>query len=367
MDKIKKYNIFIFISTFARNMIEVLSIIILYKQGFSLTNILFFFALIYFFGSIVSYLTIKLLKYIKVNYILILSSIIYGISIYYLSNIDKRISSLIILSFLYSLGSYIYHTIRHYYALHVMPNAQQKKAITKFLILSYIAVIPATYIGAYLIDTIGLMYISLIIIVISIIGIIPLIRLKITVEEAPSKIILTIKSISKGKFLFFIIEQFKVIFLTLQPLYLFLYVDNSLEYIGIFNIFIGIASVVFIYFFNKKVSNKYYYLYIIIFCLVLILKINLNNKHLLLFIAFVEGLGIKMYESISTQNLYNFTSKNNIKGYIIVVELIFCLTRGLITLLAILINDIKLILYICIFFIFISCFIIKKAQIGLNN
>ena len=47
MSNTKKYNIFIFLSTFIRNILEVYSIVYLYKKGLGYRNILSFYILLY--------------------------------------------------------------------------------------------------------------------------------------------------------------------------------------------------------------------------------------------------------------------------------------------------------------------------------
>src|SRR5699024_3729576 len=154
---------------------------------------------------------------------------------------------------------------------------------------------------------------------------------------------------NKHKLLFFIFEQFKVIFLILQPLYLYLYVEKNILYIGLFNIIMGLSSIIFVYFFLRKISfikyfliliivffiifvyffvrkikvNKYFWLLNIVFCIILILKLNISNNFIMLMIAFLEGLFSRMYEVVSTENLYDIKN-GNVSSYLIIVELIFC-------------------------------------------
>ena len=89
------------ISTIARNIVEVFSSVLLYKMGYSLKEILLFFTILYFVGGIISVIVIYLTKYINAKYILILSSIIFSISFYFMSTMDKTISNLIIFSIIF--------------------------------------------------------------------------------------------------------------------------------------------------------------------------------------------------------------------------------------------------------------------------
>ena len=71
MSNIKRYNIFILLSTLARNIVEVFSSVLLYKMGYSLKEILLFYSLVYLTGAITSTIVIYLTKILKPKYILI--------------------------------------------------------------------------------------------------------------------------------------------------------------------------------------------------------------------------------------------------------------------------------------------------------
>lgn len=353
MLNIKKYNIFIMLSTIARNIVEVFSAVLLYKMGYTLKDILLFFAILYLTGALISIITIYLTKIINAKYILIFSSIVFSISFYYMSVMEKNIINLIIFSIIYAIGCYTYHSLRHYFAIKSI-DKDKKKNIGDILIFSNIGLILSPLIGGYITKKISLLALVALVALISILAIIPLFKLNI--KEKNNKI--EYKKIEKNKLLFFIFEQAKVINLSLQPLYLYLFVNSKLEYVGIFNAIMGISACIFIYFFVRKVDDKKYFKYLnILFCIILLLKLNTYNKYLILIIGFFEGLGIKMFEITSTQNIYNIQKDTNIKGYIILVEVIFCLIRSILCLIGYFINNIKAILYLSIILILVVGFI----------
>lgn len=356
MSNIKKYNIFIMLSTIARNIVEVFSSVLLYKMGYTLKEILLFFTILYFIGGIISVIVIYFTKYINAKYILILSSIIFSISFYYMSIMDKTINNLIIFSIIYGVGCYSYHSLRHYFAIKSI-DKDKKKNIGSILIFSNIGLIIAPLLVGYITKKLSLIVLAIIVIILSILAIIPLFRLDIKESNIPIKY----QKIEKNKLLFFILEQAKVINLSLQPLYLYLFINNKIEYVGIFNAIMGISSCLFIYFFVRKIDDKKYFKYLnMLFCLILLLKLNITNKYLILLVGFFEGLGIKMFEIVSAENIYNIKKSTNIKGYLILVEIIFCLTRSLLCLIGYFINDIRIILYLSIGLIFIISFIKRK-------
>lgn len=356
MSNIKKYNIFIMLSTIARNIVEVFSSVLLYKMGYTLKEILLFFTILYFIGGIISVIVIYFTKYINAKYILILSSVIFSISFYYMSIMDKTINNLIIFSIIYGVGCYSYHSLRHYFAIKSI-DKDKKKNIGSILIFSNIGLIIAPLLVGYITKKLSLIVLAIIVIILSILAIIPLFRLDIKESNIPIKY----QKIEKNKLLFFILEQSKVINLSLQPLYLYLFINNKIEYVGIFNAIMGVSACIFIYFFVRKIDDNKYFKYLnMLFCLILLLKLNITNKYLILLVGFFEGLGIKMFEIVSAENIYNINKDTNIKGYLILVEVIFCLTRSLLCLIGYFINDIRIILYLSIGLIFIISFIKRK-------
>lgn len=356
MSNIKKYNIFIMLSTIARNIVEVFSSVLLYKMGYTLKEILLFFTILYFIGGIISVIVIYFTKYINAKYILILSSIIFSISFYYMSIMDKTINNLIIFSIIYGVGCYSYHSLRHYFAIKSI-DKDKKKNIGSILIFSNIGLIIAPLLVGYITKKLSLIVLAIIVIILSILAIIPLFRLDIKESNIPIKY----QKIEKNKLLFFILEQAKVINLSLQPLYLYLFINNKIEYVGIFNAIMGVSACIFIYLFVRKIDDNKYFKYLnMLFCLILLLKLNITNKYLILLVGFFEGLGIKMFEIVSAENIYNINMDTNIKGYLILVEVIFCLTRSLLCLIGYFINDIRIILYLSIGIIFIISFIKRK-------
>lgn len=353
MSNEKRYDIFILLSTLARNMVEIFSSVLLYKMGYELKDILLFFTILYFVGAITSTLVIYMTKILNPKYILIISCFIFSGSFYFISIMDKNIINLIVFSVIYGIGCYSYHTLRHYYAIKAI-DGKKRDSVGNILIYSNIAIIISSIITSYVTSKLSNVILAIIVIVISIISILFLFGFNIDNDKDDIKY----KKIGKGKIAFFALEQAKVINLSLQPLYLYLFINDKISFVGIFNIIMGISSIIFIYFFVRKIDDKKYFKYLnILFCLLLLIKLNITNKYLILVIAFFEGLGIKMFEVVSSENIYNINKDTNIKGYLIIFEIIFCIVRSIMCLIGYFINNIKIILYLSIVLIFISGFV----------
>ena len=339
MKKHLNYQMFLFLSTFTRGLVEVFSLVLLYKKGISLSNILIFLFFMYTFGIFVNYFTLKS----SYKIVLIISSLLYGISYLYLSFMNTTILSLIILALLLASANYSYHAIKHLLALELLEDSKNKT--NKIVTITYLGVIASSLAGIYLIEKLPLVATSIIIFIISFISVLPILKLKSHPIIYSPKNLSKVK-ISKNKILFSILEQFKVIFLEIQPLFLYIYIDNSIYYVGIFNIIVNIASLIVVYFLSKKFSKKYFKSICILLGLVFSLKLNLKSGIILLVLAFFEGIFVKLYENISLSNLYNIGT-NPTREYLIIEEFIFFSTKSLIMLLSCLFYlNIYIILYI---------------------
>ena len=340
MKTIKNYNIYIFISTLARNIIDLYSVIFLYNQNISIKNIIFIYAMTYFLGFFISNVSLSLGSKVGYKYILILSTIITSVTFYIIHNT----SNIYLISIFLSLSTFTYHPIRHLYGVKLL---KYKKEIGNTLIYIYLAQLLSTYLT---IKNISITYL----IILLIISIIPALFIKKEKEQVSEKV-----KIPKQKIKFFFFDQFKIIFLLLEPLYLYL-IENNLSFVGIFNIILTISSIICIYFLSNKINISKKYPYInIIFTIILILKLNIYSKTLLLIVAFLEGIGIKANELVSTLNLYDTHILN--KEYIIISEQIFCMTRSLIlSVIYFLPLSLKTTLYILLIGIFILSFQYKK-------
>lgn len=355
MKKNKTYQIFLFLSTFTRGLVEVFSLVLLYKKGVTINNILWFLFSMYSFGIIINYITLKY----SYKIILIISSLLYGISFLYLSFMNTNILSIIILSFLLASANYSFHALKHLLALELIEDSN--KSTNKIITITYLGVIVSSITGIYLIEKLNLTITSIIIFILSFISIIPILKLNNKTNKY-SKTNLTKIKIPKNKIIFNILEQFKVIFLEIQPLFLYIYIDKSISYVGIFNIIVNLASLIVVYFIAKRFSKKYFKINCFLLSIVLILKLNINNGIILLILAFFEGIFVKLYENISLNNLYTINN-NSIREYLIIEEFIFFSTKSIIILIFNLLKlNIHNILYISIIGIILSSLFIKKED-----
>lgn len=116
-----------FLSTFARNLVEVFIPIILYKFGYDLWTVMFYFFLVNFISLLISYPCVLF-------------------SIYYI----------LAISFLYAVYRRCYWMSRRYFNLNVIKNKDISKTYSIISIINQIGVIISAYCGSLFLDLICL-------------------------------------------------------------------------------------------------------------------------------------------------------------------------------------------------------------------
>ena len=314
------YHLFLFFSSFTRGLVEVFSLVLLYKKGYSVDALFFFLFLLYFVGIFVNIVSL-LLPY---RLVLIFSTLLYGGSFFYLSVMKNTYLSLILFSILLSCSNYSYHSVRHYLACCMLDRKHLQT--NRLVLMMYLGVIFSALVGTFFVSKLPIIYSGIIVFLLSLVSIIPVFLGKIQIEEKREKI--KIPRLSRNKILFSIFEQFKVMFLEIQPLFLYLYVKKSIFYVGIFHVVIHLSSLLVVYFFSKKLKEKHFFWISFGMALVFFLKLNLKNEFILLFIALLEGIVVKMYEVFSLNNLYNFKNLD-VRSYLLMEEVIFFVTKSI--------------------------------------
>jgi hypothetical protein len=273
-----------------------------------------------------------------------------------------NIMNIFIILLTYSINTHVYWLARHYYSLRILPNRELGSEVGNLVIMSQLAIIPASYFGALLMDQLKTELFLVIVLFFYMISIIPLFRLikekKVERNDAIHEIKNILTNIPKQSIWFLIFAQFRVVSKYIFPLYLFIYIKSNYEYIGIFNVAVGIASMFFVYIYSRRMDKKkkdYLLLSGVLSCIVWLLKLNIVATSLLLVIGLMEGLVERMYETSFNRNLYALGKHYNALDYAVVVEGLQNFVRIFIVFfIFFLINDLKLSLYITAFILMIT-------------
>lgn len=361
MSDLKKYNIFIFITSFAKLLVEIFIPLILYNMSFTIKEIILFLILKYSFCLLFIPVGYFIGKKYSVSTLMILSSIIFSITYIYLSQINKNLTSLIILSILYSSYLMFYWLGRHMYGLSIIEDKKTTDNVSLYNIFTILGGLFSPFIGSYIIEKTSTLTLSTIVLVLMIISIIPLTKIKKIKLNPNTQIKHIVKSFPKTNYIFNTLDQLRYILYTVLPLWIYINIKSKYSYIGILNIITGLGSIIYIYLLSKKMDkNKkdYLSLSLLIMGIIYLLKITITSNLAYLIITLLEGITKSSLDTITLRNTYVYQKNYCITSYIIFTEIINNIARTLFLIIFYIFNvPLKTMLLICILGIFLNVFV----------
>lgn len=361
MSDLKKYNIFIFITSFAKLLVEIFIPLILYNMSFTIKEIILFLILKYSFCLLFIPVGYFIGKKYSVSTLMILSSIIFSITYIYLSQINRNLTSLIILSILYSSYLMFYWLGRHAYGLSIIEDKKTTDNVSLYNIFTILGGLFSPFIGSYIIEKTSTLTLSTIVLVLMIISIIPLTKIKKIKLNSNTQIKHIIKSFPKTNYIFNTLDQLRYILYTVLPLWIYINIKSKYSYIGILNIITGLGSIIYIYLLSKKMDkNKkdYLSLSLLIMGIIYFLKITITSNLAYLIITLFEGITKSSLDTITLRNTYVYQKNYCITSYIIFTEIINNIARTLFLIIFYIFSvPLKTMLLICILGIFLNVFV----------
>ena len=354
----KKFNIYVFLSTFSRNLIEVFIPIILYKFGYSLKEVILYYLLVNIFLIFLSYPCILFAKKFSNRSLSLIGIMSFILVQILLTKMTYNCYYILILSFLYSLYRIGYWLARRFYNLKVIHKKDISKSYSFISIVNQLALIISSYVGALFLDFVSIEVLTMISIILFIISLLPLYMLKFEHEKNDVRLDLigTIKRIPlTNLYLFGTYESINVIKFFFS-LYLFIYVKDNYQTVGIMNLLTNLSTIIFAYFYGKKINDKknYLKLSILLIGLIYLFKANITS-YLLVLVAFLEGIFTKMYELSMSKEFYSLSKKFEYTNYNLVYEFVLSIFRTLILLVCfVFIKDLKIMIYFSVVLILIG-------------
>lgn len=372
MSNLKKYNIFTFITTFAKLLIEVFIPLILYNMNFTIKDIILFLIIKHALCTIFLPITKLVIKKKSTTFLMIISSILFTLSYIYLNFLTKNLFKLLIFTTLLSMYLTFYWVGRHTYALSIIEDKKATDNVSLYTIFTILGGLFSTYIGSILIEKTSYLFLSIIVLFLMLISIIPLTKIKSKKETNEIKLITIITSFPKRNYIFTFLDQLRFVLVTIFPLYIYLNINKSYKYIGIINIVSGLGSIIYIYILKKLMDkNKRDYLSssLLYLAITYTLKLLTKNNIIFLIIVFFEGIFRSVVDLITLRNTYVYSKNYTRLNYIIFTEGINNIGRVIILTLFYITNiSLKKIILICILGILINIFIkYDDGKYGYNN
>ena len=372
MSNLKKYNIFTFVTTFAKLLIEVFIPLILYNMNFTIKEIILFLIIKHALCTIFLPITKLVIKKKSTTFLMIISSILFTISYIYLNFLTKNLFKLLIFTTLLSMYLTFYWVGRHTYALSIIEDKKATDNVSIYTIFTILGGLFSTYIGSILIEKTSYLFLSIIVLFLMLISIIPLTKIIPKKETNEIKLITIITSFPKRNYIFTFLDQLRFVLVTIFPLYIYLNINKSYKYIGIINIVSGLGSIIYIYILKKLMDkNKSDYLSssLLYLAITYTLKLLTKNNIIFLIIVFFEGIFRSVVDLITLRNTYVYSKNYTRLNYIIFTEGINNIGRVIILTLFYITNiSLEKIILICILGILINIFIkYDDGKYGYNN
>lgn len=372
MSNLKKYNIFTFITTFAKLLIEVFIPLILYNMNFTIKEIILFLIIKHALCTIFLPITKLVIKKKSTTFLMIISSILFTLSYIYLNFLTKNLFKLLIFTTLLSMYLTFYWVGRHTYALSIIEDKKATDNVSLYTIFTILGGLFSTYIGSILIEKTSYLFLSIIVLFLMLISIIPLTKIIPKKETNEIKLITIITSFPKRNYIFTFLDQLRFVLVTIFPLYIYLNINKSYKYIGIINIVSGLGSIIYIYILKKLMDkNKRDYLSssLLYLAITYTLKLLTKNNIIFLMIVFFEGIFRSVVDLITLRNTYVYSKNYTRLNYTIFTEGINNIGRVIILTLFYITNiSLEKIILICILGILINIFIkYDDGKYGYNN
>ncbi|CDE99154.1 unknown [Clostridium sp. CAG:628] len=372
MSNLKKYNIFTFVTTFAKLLIEVFIPLILYNMNFTIKEIILFLIIKHALCTIFLPITKLIIKKKSTTFLMIISSILFTLSYIYLNFLTKNLFKLLIFTTLLSMYLTFYWVGRHTYALSIIEDKKATDNVSIYTIFTILGGLFSTYIGSILIEKTSYLFLSIIVLFLMLISIIPLTKIKSKKETNEIKLITIITSFPKRNYIFTFLDQLRFVLVTIFPLYIYLNINKSYKYIGIINIVSGLGSIIYIYILKKLMDkNKSDYLSssLLYLAITYTLKLLTKNNIIFLIIVFFEGIFRSVVDLITLRNTYVYSKNYTRLNYTIFTEGINNIGRVIILTLFYITNiSLEKIILICILGILINIFIkYDDGKYGYNN
>ena len=347
----KLFNSYVFLTSFSRNLLEVFVGTILYKLGFSLKEVIFYYLLVNIFSLILAIPCTHISKKYSNKFLSLVGIISFLVLQFVLNLIKKKMIYIYLTAFLFSLYRRAYWIARRYYTMQILidkNNIASKYSI--IAIINQLGVIISAYFGSILLQFFSIKIITIISIILLGISIILLYMIKFEYEKNSVKIILfeTIKCTPQSSMINIACYELQNVIKFLFPLYLIIYVKDTYTTIGIVNLIVNIASLIFTYIYGKMINKKKNFLILSIILFIIIKVFEVNSEGIVLMVlSFMEGFAARMYEQSFHKEHIKLSKSFEYANYNYMYEMTMNSSRMIVVLvLYLFIKDVKVMLYI---------------------
>ncbi len=337
-----KFNVFLFISTFAKALIDAFISLFLFKSGFSIDSILLFYLLENIFALFASYLFVKIGERFNYSVVMCIGIVSFTVLQFALNCIVCSNLFIVIAALLYSFYRRGYWVARRYYVTEVVPQRNSSGPFSIMMVVSEIASILAGLLGSSLLDGLNVLILTIISSVLLFISIIPLLGIKDKTKGTKIELIKNLKKYDKRNCLAFSLYEINNLLAFIFPIFIAIYIKDTYMMAGAVNAVGGLAIIVFILVYGKILKKRNYFVAAsTLFILICFAKL-LASDYLILILCFAEGFVKKMQEQ-SVGKIY-FENRNgmDLAHYNLIYQILEALARIIVVIPLMFMNDVRM-------------------------
>ena len=253
----KMFNRYVCLSTFARSLIELFIGTILFKAGFDLKGVIFYYLFVNVFSFIIAFPCIYIAKKHSNKILTILGIIAFILVQVVLNYVQLEVWYLLLLAFLYALYRRAYWMSRRYYTLQVIDKKNTSKEYSFVCILNQLALLLSSYVGSLLLEYVSINIITYISIMLLLVGLYCVYKMDFEYEINKTKINIleTVRITPISSIITIGCYELQNVITFLLPLYIVIYVKNTYTAVGIINLLAQLATIVCVYAYGMLINK----------------------------------------------------------------------------------------------------------------
>ncbi len=353
-----KFNIFSFVSSFARALIETFISLYLFKNGFPITSIVAFYCIENIFSLIFAYSFIRIGERFNYAIIMIIGLVSFVALQIILGNVENSWTYIILISLIYSLYRRGYWVSRRHYITSVMPTEKSSHSFSILVVFSQIATILAGYIGALLLDNFNIIVLTIVSSILLIVSVIPLFLIKTNKEKVKINLKSNLKKYDKSNIVLFSFYELNNLLTMLFPIYIALYIKDTYIMAGNLNAISNISIILFVMIYGKIINKNKNFVFISTTLLLMISLLKLMQvDYFVLVVYFLDGLVQKMQNQSINKIYFENRKEMDVTHYNLIYQIVEAISRFMTVIPLLFMTSIRQMIVFIIIVIFIELLI----------
>lgn len=338
------FNVFLFISTFARTLVETFIALFLFKSGVSMELIIGFYVFENVSALLVSYIFVRIGEAYNYTVPLCVGVVGFVAFQFMLGNLENTFLYIALAAFLYAVYRRGYWVARRYYVTEIMPRRESSGPYSIMVVVVEIASIVAGILGGLWLDNSNVVTLWVVSSVLLIISAIPLLRIKGKGSGVKIQLIKNLKRYKMENYLAFSLYELNNAVTFFFPVYIFLYVQGNYTLTGIASALSSLATILFVLFYGKIIRKRnHFVLSSALFAVVCVVRLFVVDYWFLV-ICFVAGL-LKRAQQQSLGKIY-FENRMgmDVTHYSLIYQLVESFARIIVVAPLFLVSDIRVVI-----------------------